>query len=371
MSLLHPLQLGPLKLKNAVFMAPLTRCRADNPERVPTTLHQEYYAQRATAGLLISEGLPISDRAGGYLFVPGIYTPAQVEAWKAVTAAVKAKGGHFFAQIWHVGRVSHPDLMNGQALLAPSAIATGSKSRTYEGLKLSPVPKAMDQEDIQTVISQFKQAAANALAAGFDGVELHTSNGYLFHQFFANSANQRQDEYGGSIPNRARFLFEVLEAVQEVCPLERVGLRFNPMLDGHIGIEVDEETIPFFDYLLAKLNDYPLAYVHLSRPGQAFAHRQLAEKEKDPNLFIQDVIGHYRQIYKGVLVANGGYTAQTAQEELAKNRADAIAFGKAFIANPDLVKRIEQDAAWAPWNPDTFYTQGPEGYTDYLFLSEG
>jgi N-ethylmaleimide reductase len=223
--LIEPYQLGPITLKNRLVMAPMTRSRADNPEHAAGELHAVYYAQRASAGLIISEGTQVSRQAVGYVNTPGIYAEAQVAGWKKVTAAVHAKGGRIFAQLWHVGRMSHPDFHDGALPVAPSAINPQDKSFTPQGFKDTVTPRALELAEIKAIVQDFKNAAANAVKAGFDGIEIHASNGYLFHQFFAACANVRTDEYGGSIENRARFLFEVLDAVQEVIGLNRVGGR--------------------------------------------------------------------------------------------------------------------------------------------------
>ena len=349
---------GALHLNNRVVMAPMTRNRANNPGFVSTDLHVEYYTQRASAGLIITEGTVVSPRATGYLDVPGLYTEAQVEGWRKVTDAVHAKGGQIVVQLWHVGRISHPDLMNGELPLAPSAINPGINVRTYEGKKPSVTPQEMSADAIQTVIRQFQTAAENAMKAGFDGVEIHSSNGYLFHQFFSTCSNHRTDAYGGSRENRIRFLFDVLDAVVEKMPVNRVGLRLNPMLHGASGIEVNEETLPTFDAIVERLNEYDLAYLHLTRP-----HRILEEP-----FFEKDVIGRYRDRYQGFLIANGRYERESAEAELQAGRADAIAFGIPFIANPDLPERLFENHPLQEADKATFYTSGPEGYTDYPFL---
>lgn len=329
----------------------MTRNRADNPELAPTGLHAEYYAQRSSAGLIITEGTVVSPQGTGYIHVPGIYTPAQIEGWKKVTRAVHEKGGQIVVQLWHVGRVSHPDLLNGELPLAPSAINPGIQVRGKE----SVTPREMTPDDIREAIRQFQQGAVNALEAGFDGVEIHSSNGYLFHQFFSRCANHRTDAWGGSRDNRIRFLFEVLDAVTEKIPANRVGVRLNPMLHGASGIVVDEETAPTFDAIVQRLNDYDLAYLHLTRPYKIL---------EEP-FFVEDVIGHYRPLYKGFLIANNRYDRESAEAELQQGRADAIAFGIPFISNPDLPERLFQHHPLQKADKTTFYTAGAAGYTDY------
>ena len=347
--------MGPLTLPNRVFMAPLTRSRADNDEHAPTELHAEYYRQRASSGLIISEGTVVSPRGVGYIRVPGIYSQEQVQAWRAVTDAVHAEGGHIFVQLWHVGRISHPDFHDGALPLAPSAINPNGMSFTVNGRVPTVTPKEMSTAEIHDTIREFRLAARNAVAAGFDGIEVHSSNGYLFHQFFSRSSNQRTDEYGGSVENRARFLFDVLDAIGEEVDLARVGIRLNPMVHEGAGIVVDEETAPTFDHIVKTADHLGLAYLHMTRPPN---------RVESP-FAIDDVIGHYRALWSGVYVANMNYTIDEAEQEIASGRADAVAFGRPWISNPDLTERIRRGSPLADWNPKTFYTRGPEGYTDY------
>jgi N-ethylmaleimide reductase len=349
---------GALRLHNRVVMAPMTRNRADNPGLAPTELHVQYYSQRASAGLIITEGTVVSPRATGYVNVPGIYSEAQIEGWRKVTKAVHERGGQIVVQLWHVGRITHPGLLGGQLPLAPSAINPGINVRTYEGKMESVTPQEMSLEDIRETIAQFAQAAENALEAGFDGVEIHSSNGYLFHQFFSPCSNHRSDAYGGSRENRIRFFFEVLDAVTTRIPANRVGFRLNPMLHGASGITVEEETAPTFDAIVQRANDYDLAYLHLSRPF----------REYDIPFFEKDVIGRYRRLYKGFLIANSHYDREGAEKELAQGRADAIAFGIPFISNPDLPERLFRNLPLAAADKATFYTSGAEGYVDYPSL---
>ena len=356
MKLLETLQSGPITFANRVFMAPLTRCRTDNPHLAPTELHAEYYQQRASAGLIISEGTNVSSRAAGYIHVPGLWSREQVAGWKLVTDRVHSEAGCIFTQLWHVGRISHPDFHDGKLPLAPSALNPARPIKTLKSGRTETVtPQAMSLQDIRTTIDDFKRAAENAMKAGFDGIEIHSSNGYLFHQFFSTSSNIRNDRYGGSIENRVRLLFEVIDALKEVMPAARIGVRLNPMMHDAGNIEVNAETQATFDHIVTRLNDHALAYLHLTRPFRPV----------DNPYIIEDVIGHYRGLYQGVLVANGNYQPAEAETEVGSGRADAIAFGRPFISNPDLVQRIRQN--WSLTEPDTatFYTQGPEGYTDY------
>ncbi|MCK8495517.1 MULTISPECIES: alkene reductase [Spirosoma] len=360
--LLTPYHSDKLILKNRVVLAPMTRARADNEGNVPTDLMVTYYTQRASAGLLISEGAFVSPQAVGYINVPGIYSQAQVAGWKKITDAVHAQGNLFFAQLWHVGRLSHPDMLNGNLPLAPSAINAHDNVYTPSGFLPTVTPAAMTVAQIKQTVADFAQAAQNALAAGFDGVELHAANAYLFHQFFAQCANTRADEYGGSRENRARFLFEVLEAMQTAdVDLSKVGVRLNPSLDGLGGITVDAETLPTFDYIVQRLNDYGLAYLHLLEPFTDVSQNALAESH---------IARRYRPLYQGTLIINNGFDQEKGNTILADGEADLVAFGKPFIANPDLVARFAQHTPLAKPDKETLYTPGPKGYTDYPALAE-
>jgi N-ethylmaleimide reductase len=360
--LLQPIFVGDLQLKNRVWMAPMTRSRANNPENKVFDLHVTYYRQRASAGLIITEGSQISPRAVGYIHTPGIYSEAQTEAWKQVTQAVHEAGGHIFIQLWHVGRMSHPDFHGGELPLSASATNPHSKSFTPHGFKETVTAKEMTLEEIQQTIADFRKAAKNAMEAGFDGIEIHSSNGYLFHQFFNATSNHRTDHYGGSIENRARILFEVIDAIKEVMPENRIGVRLNPSLHGVFGMTMDEETIPTFDYIIKKLNEYHLAYLHLSEPFTDVSAIPFAE---------QHIAKRYRPLYHGTLVINNAFDREKGNKILEEGLADAVAFGKPFISNPDLVERFAENAQLANWDTKTFYTPGKEGYTDYPSLKEG
>ena len=359
--LLKPIEVGDLTLKNRVWMAPMTRSRAANAENKVFELHEEYYRQRASAGLIITEGSQVSPRGVGYINTPGIYSAAQTEAWKGVTKAVHDANGHIFIQLWHVGRMSHPDFHNGALPLSASATNPNSKSYTPEGFKETVTAQEMTLEDIKSTIQDFKNAAKNAMEAGFDGVEIHSSNGYLFHQFFNGTSNLRTDEYGGSIENKARILFDVIDAIKEVMPENRIGLRLNPSLNGVFGMTMDEETIPTFDYIIKKLNDYDLAYLHLSEPFTDVSKIPFAE---------QHIAKRYRPMYHGTLVINSGFDQEKGHEIIEEGFADAVAFGKPFISNPDLPERFASHAELAKWDESTFYTPGEKGFTDYPSLQE-
>jgi len=356
--ILQSYKMGDLKLPNRAVMAPMTRNRAINEYQAPTEeLHVPYYTQRATAGLIITEGAQVSKQAVGYINTAGIHNQQQVDGWKKVTKSVHDAGGRIFIQLWHVGRMSHPDFHNGELPLAPSALNPNSKSYTPDGFKETVTPKAMTLEDIKITVSDFQQAAKNAVEAGFDGVEIHSSNGYLFHQFFNGTSNHREDAYGGSIENRARFYFEVLDAIKQVIPENRIGARFNPSLHGIFGMTMDEDTIPTFDYIIEKLNEeYDLAYIHLSEPFNDVSHLEFA---------VQDIAKHYRPKYNGTLMISTGFTKEKANKVIEDGDADLVSFAKLYISNPDLVGRFRDNVATAQWDAETFYTPGPEGYIDY------
>ncbi|CAM4411280.1 alkene reductase [Zobellia nedashkovskayae] len=346
-----------INLENRVVMAPMTRSRADNEGNVPTDdLQGLYYEQRASAGLIITEGSQVSPDAVGYIHTPGIYSEEQVEGWKKVTKRVHDKGGKIFIQLWHVGRISHPDFHNGKLPLSASAINPNAKSFTLEGFKDTVIPKEMSIEEIKTTVKDFQKAAENAVKAGFDGVEIHSSNGYLFHQFFNGCSNTRTDDYGGSIENKTRFFFEVLDAMKEVIPENKIAARFNPSLDGMFGMTVDEETIPTFEYIIKKLNDYDLAYVHLSEPFTDVSEVPFAVKE---------IAKHFRPLYNGTLMINSGFDQEKGNKVIEEGYADLVAYGKLYISNPDLVERFKNNLELAEWDQDTFYTTGAKGYTDY------
>lgn len=356
-ALLQDYNLNGLKLPNRIAMAPMTRSRATNPEKKATAdLQGEYYKQRFSAGLLITEGSQVSEEAVGYVNTPGIYSKEQVEGWKEVTQMVHEANGRIFIQLWHVGRMSHPDFHNGKKPLSASAINPNSQSYTPDGFKDTVTPKEMSLEDIKRTIKDFANAGKNAMDAGFDGVEIHSSNGYLFHQFFNATSNTREDEYGGSIEKRAKFLFDVIDAMKEVMPEQKIGLRLNPSLHGIFGMEMDEETIPTFDYIVSKLNNYDLAYLHLSEPFNDVSEVPFA---------VEEIAKHYRPLYKGTLMINAGFDQEKGNKVIEDGDADLVAYGKPYISNPDLVERFEKGVELSKWDEDTFYVPGKEGYLDY------
>ncbi len=361
--LLSPVRLGALELPNRVVMAPLTRCRADNPDFAPTESMARYYAQRASAGLIVSEGTIVSAQARGYPFTPGIWSEAQVVGWRRVTDAVHDAGGRIVCQLWHCGRLSLPEFHGGELPVAPSAVDPAWKMFTPQGMKATVAPHALSREEIAAVVADFGRAARNAVLAGFDGVEIHSSNGYLFHQFFSPGANRRNDEYGGSHENRARFFFEVLDTVAAEWSPSRIGFRLNPMLNRFHGITVDEDTLPMFEHLVRRANDYGLAFLHLTEPSQPGQLDGAAGA-------ITDVAGHFRSIATMPIISNGGFDRASAEAALAAGSCDAVAFGRAYISNPDLVERFRVDAPLNEWDADTFYQGGDKGFIDYPTLAE-
>ncbi|HKM15185.1 MAG TPA: alkene reductase [Marinospirillum sp.] len=350
-ALFQPIKLGKLTLPNRFIMAPLTRARAIN--HLPNDLMAEYYAQRASAGLIITECTMVTPQTSSFGNDPGIYSPEQIEGWKKTTQAVHQAGGQIFLQIWHAGRAAHPLLNNGKEAIAPSAIAIDGETTTPEGKKAYTLPHAVTQEAILAIIQDFRQAAANAIEAGFDGVEVHGANGYLIDQFLRESANQRVDNYGGSLENRTRFLTAVLTAVTNEIGSERVGLRLSPL--NSFNSMKDNDPEGWVSYLAKQLNTFNLAYLHLMR-GDFFGIQKA------------DVIPIAREHYQGHLMVNMGYDAAEAAEILRNNGADSVAFGQAFIANPDLPARIQAGAALNTPDQKTFYTPGSEGYTDYPLM---
>jgi N-ethylmaleimide reductase len=355
--LLSPFQSAALDLPNRVCMAPMTRGRADNPDHVPPALEVEYYTQRASAGLLITEGTHISPRASGWENVPGIYTPEQVAGWRKVTDSVHAAGGRIFCQLWHQGRISHPDLLGGKLPLAPSAMtAKGVNAYLRGGYVPSPVPQAASVDEVHGMTAEFRHAAKCADEAGFDGVEIHGANGYLVNQFLSGQSNQRTDEYGGTIENKARFLFEVLDAIGEVLPPEKMALRLSPSMNDMQGITIDPELNATFDYLVPKLSRYGLAYLHFLNPMKPV---------DDVPWAVADVAKHYRPMYEGTLMINSGFSFESGNKVIADGYADLVSFGRPYIANPDLVSRFREGKPLAEGDKETFYTPGVEGYTTY------
>ncbi|WP_113654637.1 alkene reductase [Pedobacter namyangjuensis] len=345
-----------LNLNNRMVMAPMTRSRSANAENVATELTALYYKQRASAGLIITEGTFVSKEAVGVINVPGIYSDQQVKGWKLTTDAVHQEGGKIFAQLWHTGAYSHPELHDGKKPLAPSAVNPQQQVFTSKGFLPSESPQPMTIEDIKRTINDFKKAAINAFEAGFDGVELHGANGYLLQQFFSKNSNHRTDEYGGSIENRAKILFDILDELKLAVDIKKVAVRLNPSLNGIMGILVDDETKAIYNYIVQRLNDYGLAYIHLIEP--------FTDVSEIPDA-IQEVAKHFRKIFSGTIIINRGFNKETAEKVLQDGDADMVSFGVPFIANPDLVKRFKTDATLNQADQATFYTPGEKGYTDY------
>jgi len=357
--LLSPVKLGPYELPNRIVMAPLTRNRA-GAGNVPQLLNATYYAQRTSAGLIITEASQVSPQGVGYPSTPGIHSSEQIEGWRLVTNAVHERGGHIFLQLWHVGRISHPSLQPGGVLpVAPSAIAPEGEALTYEGPQPFVTPRALETEEIPGVIEQFRQGAENALAAGFDGVEIHSANGYLLDQFLQDGSNQRSDQYGGSIENRARLLLEVTEAVASVWGANRVGVRLSP--SSTFGSMHDSNPTATFGYVANALNNFGLAYLHLVEP-------RIAGNETIDNPTSNLTAGYFRSIYKGIILSAGGYDRELGDAVLAAGDADLVVFGRLFIANPDLPERFARNAELNQWDRSTFYGGGEQGYTDYSSL---
>ena len=359
--LLTPARLGAFELPNRLVMAPLTRCRADNPEFAPTPLMARYYAQRASAGLIVSEATIVSPQGRGYPYTPGIWSAAQVEGWRLVTDAVHAAGGRIVCQLWHCGRLSLPDFHDGQPPVAPSAINPEWNMFSPTGMKPTVTPRALSVEEIAGVVEDFRSAARNAVAAGFDGVEIHSSNGYLIHQFMAACSNRRDDQYGGSVENRSRLLFEILDAVGCELTFDRVGFRLNPMMNRFHGLVVEPDTVPTFDYVVRRANDYGLAYLHLTEP-------YLPNQLEGGVGVIEEVARHFRPLATMPIVSNGGFDPARAEAFLSEGLCDAVAFGRLFISNPDLPERVARGAALAPWDMERFYQGGEAGYIDYPAL---
>lgn len=356
--LISSYNLSGMKLPNRIVMAPMTRSRAGEGN-VPTELNAKYYQQRASAGLIISEGTQISEQGVGYPWTPGIHTPEQIEGWKKVTEAVHEKGGRIFAQIWHVGRISHPYFHNGDLPVAPSAIKPEGQAFTPEGMKDFVKPRALELDEIPGVIDDFAQAARNAIQAGFDGVEIHGANGYLIDQFIQDGSNQRDDLYGGSVENRARFALEATEAVANAIGAEKVGIRFSP--SGEFNDMQDSNPKHTFTYLINQLNKFDLAYLHLVEP--------LSDVSEKPN-YLDNVTSYFRSIYDGTIITCGNYDRESGMEAIENGEADLVAYARHFLANPDLPARFEADAPLNEPNPDTFYGGEAEGYTDYPFMEK-
>nr|WP_315398820.1 alkene reductase [uncultured Duganella sp.] len=349
-NLFDPITIGELTLKNRIVMAPLTRARAIGGARVPNALMAKYYEQRASAGLILSEATSVTPQGVGYADTPGLWSDEQVEGWKEVTAAVHKAGGLIFAQLWHVGRISDPELLGGAAPVAPSAIAAEGHVSLLRPLRAYPVPRALATEELAGIVAAYKKGAENARKAGFDGVEIHGANGYLLDQFLQDKTNQRTDNYGGPIENRARLMLEVTDACIEVWGAGRVGMHLAPRRDSHdMG---DSDPAATFGYVARELGKRKIAFI--------CAREAVGEDSLGPLL---------KKEFGGIYIANESLDKHSAQRLLDAGTADAIAFGKAFISNPDLPRRLQKDAPLNDWKPETFYGPDGVGYTDYPALA--
>ncbi|MFB0711528.1 alkene reductase [Buttiauxella noackiae] len=360
--LFTPLKVGAITTPNRIFMAPLTRLRSIVPGDIPTPLMGEYYRQRASSGLIISEATQISAQAKGYEGAPGLHSDEQIAAWKKITAGVHAADGRIAVQLWHTGRISHTSLQPGhQAPVAPSAISAGTRTslRDENGHAIrvdTSMPRALELNEIPGIVNDFRQAVGNARDAGFDMVELHSAHGYLLHQFLSPTSNHRTDEYGGSRENRARLVLEVVDAVSKEWSADRIGIRVSPIGSfQNVDNGPDEEADAL--YLIEELNKRGIAYLHMSEPDWAGGQPYTEE-------FRQKV----RERFNGVIIGAGAYTPEKAEALIEKGLIDAVAFGRDYIANPDLVERLHHNAELNAQRPETFYGGGAEGYTDYPTL---
>jgi N-ethylmaleimide reductase len=355
--LFQPFKLGTIELPNRIVMASMTRGRATNADLIPTALQVEYYRQRASAGLIISEAVWVSPQSIGFVNVPGLYTDAQLVGWRAVTAAVHAEGGRIFAQIGHSGAASHPDFFDGRLPVAPSAINPGLKSFTPTGFKDTVTPRALSMDEIARTVADYGAAAENAKAAGFDGVELHAQTTYLIPQFLSSALNVRTDRYGGSAENRSRFVLEVMERIVAVWGAGRVGIKLNPTVTDIGGFMATGETVATYEHLVERLNDLPLSHLQLVRAQ--------ADLSATPIRAVQDTIAYFRPLYRGTLIANGGFDAASGNAAIGSGMADMISYGAPFIGNPDLVRRLREGLPLTASNRDTYYRGGAEGFVDY------
>ena len=367
--LFQPYRLGPFTLPHRIVMAPLTRSRARQPGNVPSSLAACYYAQRASAALIVSEATQVSMQGQGYAWTPGIHSPEQVEAWHRVTKAVHQANGLIFNQLWHVGRISHPALQPDNMLpVAPSAIIPEGKAfienERGEGQLVPFVrPRALNIEEMPYIVRQYERAARNAQTADFDGVEIHAANGYLLDQFIETGTNRRTDAYGGPVENRARLLFEVAEALMPIWGPDRIGVRLSPM--GKLNDIHDDNPEATFGYIAERLSDYGFAYLHIVNPAM---EQMQNGQEPDPRAL--KMVNLIRKKYRGTLIVAGGFGADTAARWLREGKADLIAFGRKFIANPDLPERIRLGAPLNTDDPTTYYGGGEKGYTDYPSLAQ-
>ncbi len=360
--LLRPIRLGHLDLPNRMVMAPLTRMRAANAELAPTTVHADYYAQRASAGLIISEGIFVSPEAVGWADVPGLWSDAQVRGWSAVTDAVHRAGGRIVAQLWHTGSLGHPDFHAGKAPRSASAVNPEQQSVTAAGHKDTVIPRAMEKDEIRRTVADFGQAARNAIAAGFDGVQIQGGYHYLFNQFLNVRTNLRTDAYGGSTQNRARFLFEVVETVVEAIGAQRTGIKTGPATSETGAFVSNAETLATAEYVIGRLNDFDLSHLLLMGAMADLSATPLAALAED------GMFRHFRELYRGNIIANVDIDRARGNRLIDAGLVDMVAFGRPFIANPDLPARFAVDAPLAEVDWQRIYGPTAEGYTDYSTL---
>ncbi|UEM05387.1 alkene reductase [Skermanella rosea] len=365
-SLFTPVRVGAVSLSHRIVMPPLTRMRSRQPGDVPQPMNAQYYAQRATqGGLIIAEATDVSEQARGYPGAPGIYSAEQVQGWRLVTDAVHAKGGVIFLQVWHTGRISHSSMQPGGALpVAPSAVAAAGThmTRTFEPVAFE-TPRALREDELPGIVDDFRRAAVNAREAGFDGIEIHSANGYLIDQFLQTGTNRRKDRYGGSIGNRARLLLEIVDAVGAAWSSDRVGVRLSPW--GRFNDMSDEDPGALFDHVTTELGTRGLAYLHLVEPR--------ADQNSDTNALdpeAPDASSRFKKSFGGTIIAAGGFTRETAPQAVAEGKADLVAFGRLFVANPDLVERLRRGAPLNRYDRPTFYGGDARGYIDYPALAD-
>lgn len=359
-TLYEPFELKDLQLKNRMVLAPMTRSRAKQDGLVPSDMAPEYYRQRSTAGLIITEATQITPQGIGYILTPGIHSEEQVAGWKKVTQAVHEEGGKIFLQLWHVGRVSHPDFHDGELPVAPSAIKAKGQAFTFDGPKDMVTPRALETEEVKGIIEDYRIAAQNAKEAGFDGVEIHGANGYLPEQFLKNGSNKRTDEYGGSVENRAKFLLEVTQAAIDVFGANRVGVRLSP--NGTFNDMSESDVEGTYSYVAKQLGDLQIAYLHLIEDAQDPA----AGDDKE----VREITQKLSHEFGGVLIVCGDYGKERAEHAVAHNETELVAFGRPYLANPDLPERYQKDAPLNEPDQSTFYGGGAEGYIDYPTLAE-
>ncbi len=360
--LLTPIKMGSLELKNRVVMAPLTRMRAANPDRAPTDLHVEYYRQRASAGLIISEGAAISPQGFGWAGSPGLWSPEQLKGWRRVTDAVHAAGGRIMAQLWHTGAISHPEFQDGQPAVSASDVNVMQETVLPDRMAPTVPPRPLSLDEIKATIADHARAARNAIEAGFDGVQIQANYLYLIAQFLNKGTNRRTDAYGGSLESRARFLFEIIEAVLDVVEPGRVGVKIGPMHESG-PFAANDETLPMAEYAIRELNGYGLAHLLTMGNLNDFSGTPLAALEGDA------MFHHFRPIFRGAFIANSNMDRERGNALIAAGVADMVAFGRPYIANPDLVERFATGAPLAEVDWPNVYGGGPEGYSDYPVLA--